>query len=171
MVYWFQLFKGVAPVKKLENFWFYYKKHLLIGLAVILVLGYLGIQKALTPEPDYHIGCVRSTPLTEDELLRLESAFTAAGEDLNGDGQVLVQIHTYYADLTAASPDDQVICALDADLVGGVSGIFLAEDPETFQALTNGIFSDAASAAENGLYLLVRGDAPAHYPALAENLN
>lgn len=171
MVYWSQSVKGAESVKKLENFWFYYKNPLLIALAAVLVLGYLGLQKASTPEPDYHIGLVRSTPLTDDALLRLEHDFSAAGEDRNGDGQVLVQIHTYYVDLAAASPDDQVVCALDADLIGKVSGLFLMEDAPTLRAVTNGILSDTLSVLDNGLELAPRRDAPEYYLALAEKLS
>ena len=85
--------------KRIENIWFYYKKHILIGLAAVLVLAYLGIQKISTEKPDYHIGLVRSEALSAEDLNALNAAFTAAGQDLNGDGQVLVQIHTYYANL------------------------------------------------------------------------
>ena len=84
---------------KLQNFWFYYKKHLLIGLAVLLTLGYLAGQKAAAPQPDYHIGLVRAVPCTQEELDALNARFAAAGEDRNGDGQILVQIHTYFVDL------------------------------------------------------------------------
>ena len=54
--------------KKLQNFWFYYKIPLLAGLAAVLVLTYLGIQKLNTVQPDYHIGLVREIPCTDMEL-------------------------------------------------------------------------------------------------------
>ena len=54
--------------KRIENIWFYYKKHILIGLAAVLVLAYLGIQKLGTEKPDYHIGIVRSESLTAEEM-------------------------------------------------------------------------------------------------------
>ena len=72
--------------KRLQNFWFYNKNYVLIALAALLVLGYLGFQKANTAEPDYHIGLVRASACTEEELRALENTFTAAGADVNGDG-------------------------------------------------------------------------------------
>ena len=160
---------------KLKNFWFYHKNHVLIGLAVVLVLAYLGIQKAGTVQPDYHIGLVRAVPCTDQELQALESRFTAAGEDVNGDGEILVKLHTYYVDLADDAPDAgvnnaEVVQALDADLIGSMSGIFLLEDVETFQQITNGILDDSYAAFDSGLWLAIRADAAAAYTALFQNL-
>lgn len=160
---------------KLQNFWFYYKKHLLIALAVILTLGYLAVQKVVTPQVDYHIGLVRAVPCTEEELDALTARFTAAGEDRNGDGQVLVQIHTYFVDLADDSPNAgvdnaQTVSALDADLIGSVSGIFLLEDVVTFQEITNGILESVIPSFDQGLYFALRKDADAAYKILAANI-
>lgn len=156
-------------MKKLQNFWFYYKKHLLVGLAAVLVLAYLGIQKISTPEPDYHIGLVRSVQLREEELQTLQDAFTAAGRDINGDAQVLVQIHTYYADL-AGAPDADVVQALDADLIGGRSGLFLLEDETAFRNATADILTGDSILLEGGLWLTRRKDASDDYAELAEKI-
>ena len=161
--------------KKLENIWFYYKKHILIGLAVVLVLAYLGIQKVNTEKPDYHIGLVRSEALSLEELNSLNAAFTAAGQDLNGDGQILVQIHTYYADLAddsenAGVNNAEAVQGLDADLIGKMSGIFLLEDVDTFQMLTNGILSADVTPVDYGLFMAPRKDASSAYTDLIENM-
>lgn len=161
--------------KKLENFWFYYKIPLLIGLAAVLVLGYLGVRRLNTTEPDYHIGLVREIPCTDDQLQRLEARFAAAGEDCNGDGQILVKIHTYYVDLADTSENAGVsnadaVQALDADLIGKVSGLFLLEDPETFRRVTGGILAEGSLSVEEGLALTVRADAPEAYLELAGNM-
>ena len=162
-------------MKKLENFWFYYKKHLLIALAVLFTAGYLVIQKSAVPEPDYHIGLVKSAPCTEEELLSWETRFAAAGEDLNGDGQVLVKIHTYFVDLADDSPNAgvnnaQTVSALDADLIGNVSGIFLLEDVVTFQKITGDILEPVNPRFEQGLFYGLRKDAGSGYRNLAEKL-
>ena len=155
--------------KKLENFWFYYKKQFLIGLAVLLVLLYLGIEKFSAVQPDYHIGLVRAAACTEAELKALEDDFTAAGTDVNGDGQVLVQIHTYFTDL-AGAPDANVVQALDADLIGAMSGLFLLEDVDTFRAVTGNILAGTSIPMDGGLFLTVRADAAAAYIDLAGNM-
>ena len=161
--------------KRIENIWFYYKKHILIGLAVVLVLAYLGIQKLGTEKPDYHIGIVRAESLSAEELNALNAVFTAAGQDLNGDGQVLVQFHTYYADLADSSENAGVnnaeaVQGLDADLIGKMSGIFLLEDVETFQRLTNGVLAGDVTSMDYGLFMALRKDAPEAYTDLIANM-
>ena len=163
-------------MEKLRNFWFYYHKHLLIALAVVLIAGYFTAQKAGSPEPDYHIGLVQALPCTEEDLARLEGEFAALGEDTNGDGEVLVQIHTYFVDLadtsgSAVLPEKNPVAALDADLVGGVSGIFLLEDVAAFRAVTGEILAEGAAPFGDALYLTVRRDASDADLRLFENLS
>lgn len=160
---------------KLRNFWYYYKNHTLIALAVLLVAGYLSAQRLSVPDPDYHIGLVQSAPLPDDALNELNATLAAAGEDLNSDGEVLVQIHTFYVDLADPSENAgvnnaQVVSALDADLIGNVSGIFLLEDVETFRSITGNILADTAVAFDGSLFLTLRRDAADAYIRLAESL-
>ena len=161
--------------KKIQNFWFYYKIPFLVGLAVVFILGYLTVQKHTTVQPDYHIGLVRTVPCTDMELQSLKDTFTAAGQDLNGDGEVLVQIHTYYVNLedpaeNAGVANADTIQALDADLIGNVSGIFLLEDVAAFQTVTNNLLSDTSATLENGLYMTIRKNASSAYQLLFDNI-
>lgn len=163
-------------LSKLKNFWFYHKWHLLIGLAVLAVIGYLSMQSAHTAEPDYHIGIVKAVPLSEEALSALEATFTAAGEDVNGDGVVLVQLHPYFVDLADDSPNAgvtnaQTVAALDADLIGKVSGIFLLENIEDFQRITNNMLSNTVVPFGDGLYLTLRRDAGDACIDLVKNLS
>ena len=158
---------------KLKNFWYYHKIHVWIVLAVIAVAVYLGVQSAGVPEADYHVGLITTTPRSEAQLAVLTDSFAHVGADLNADGQVLVQLHTYYVDLADDSPNAGVnnsdkVAARDADLIGKRSGIFLTEDPQTLQAITGGIFSDTPVSFWDGLYLCIRSDAPDSYRQLVE---
>jgi len=163
-------------LSKLKNFWFYYKKPLLIALAVMAVAGYLTMQSAGSVQPDYHVGIVRAVPLSDGDLAELETMLAAAGEDVNGDGEILVQLHPYYVDLADDSPNAgvnnaQTVAALDADLVGHVSGIFLLEDVDTFQRITDGLLEDIQVSFAKGLYLTLRKDADSSYFRLTGNLS
>ena len=162
--------------KKLQNFWFYYKKHLLVAIAVLLVVCYLGSQSAGRDKPDYHIGLVQTLPLPEEALQELEVVFSAAGVDRNGDGKVLVQIHTYYVDLAddsenAGVENAQTVSALDADLIGRVSGLFLLEDVQTFRRITGDILSGSSMPFGDGLTLVPRADTEKEYLTLFERLS
>ena len=163
-----------ALIKKLKNFWYYYKIPVGIGLAVLIVGAYLSLQSAGVPEVDYHIGLISTTPRSDEHLEALTEKLTAAGQDLNSDGQVLVKLHTYYVDLADTSPNAGVnnadkIAALDADLIGGVSGIFLTEAPEVLQSVTNGLLSEPYLPWEDGLSLCIRANAPDAYQPLFES--
>ena len=161
--------------KKIQNFWFYYKIPFLVGLAVVFILGYLTVQKHTTVQPDYHIGLVRTVPCTDMELQGLKDTFTATGQDLNGDGEVLVQIHTYYVNLedpaeNAGVANADTIQALDAALIGNVSGIFLLEDVAAFQTVTNNLLSDTSATLENGLHMTIRKNSSSAYQLLFDNI-
>lgn len=163
-------------VSKIQNFWFYYKKHLLIALAVLLAGGYLAWQNVRRPEPDYHIGLVMTLPCSEAQLQTWESRFAEAGNDCNGDGQVLVKIHTYFVDLADDSPNAgvtnaQTVSALDADLIGKVSGMYLLEDVDTFRQITGQILSDVRLPFDAGLTLVPRSDAQSIYQELFNRLS
>ena len=162
-------------IAKLKNWLWYHKIPLLVAAAVLLVGGYLHFQDRSVPEADYHIGLVSTASYSPEQLAAFQEAAVSAGQDQNGDGQVLVQFHTYPVDLetgdTASGRDSfEIIAALDADLVGRVSGIFLLEDPEAFQTASNGLLAQPYVPWQEGLSLALRGDADTKYLQLFENM-
>lgn len=162
--------------KKLQNFWYYYKVPVIIILAVLAVGVYLYSQRE-TVEADYRVAVVAARGCSDEQLARLKTVLTAAGQDLNGDGSVTVKIRVYRFAIGAEGQDMNEIGGLDADLVGKVSGLFFVEDPEGFEAATNGIgtvadavpvrdiplFSDCGI---DELYLLIRSGADPAYEVL-----
>lgn len=163
-----------AYAEKLKNWWWYHKVHVLIVVLILAGVGYMFAQSAGKPKADYHIGLVRADACTEEYVETLKAEISAAGEDQNGDGKVLVQLHCYIVDLAddsenAGSNNYQTVASLDADLVGKVSGIFLTDAPQTLQTVTGGIFQPAAPYGE-GLWLCLRTDAEAQYNELLVQL-
>lgn len=132
---------------------YHWKQMLLILILVIcivsLTLYTLGVGRT---SPDYQIACIGSCALSEKAEEALAAAVAAAGEDLNGDGQVLVTVNQYTGAPgslqtpteesmgidTAASTTVQLI----ADTQAETSCLFLMEDAEAFQEYT-GLLSDA----------------------------
>ena len=158
-------------IAKLKNWWWYHKKLVLLAALAAAALLYMGIQDRQTVKPDYHVGLVSTTPFSPEQISQMEEVFRMAGEDRNEDGQVTVQIHTYAVNLADEDPNSgyynhEILSALDGDLVGNMSGIFLLDDPETFQRITGGILSDTVVSGEYGLFLTVRDDADAAYHQL-----
>lgn len=130
-------------IKWLENLWYHHKAILLITAAVLICGVYLRGQMSSSPEPDYYTAIVSPDYYPDEQLYALQEALRAAGTDRNGDGTVTVQLKTYHVALGADGQDINEIGALDADLSGKVSALFLLADADAFEAATNGILSAA----------------------------
>lgn len=139
-----QKYKDVKPdapheltgAEKRKNWWHYHKWHVvaavvLVLIATDLVWGFLGRGE---PKPDYQIAYVGSSSLPDDTAAAVETAFASLGDDLNGDGQVLVRLNQY---ASSADADPSAVAAakvqLMADVMEQESFFFLLEDPEDFQ--------------------------------------
>lgn len=140
-------YKDVPPDKPLvltkkqrwNNWWHYHKWHVIIGAVLLLttvsILRYalgIGITK-----PDYQIAYVGSAPLPEDTVAALESQLTAFGEDVNGDGKVVIKINQYPTDSMEEGTDAAAYASASAvrlmgDLESRQSCLFILEDAETF---------------------------------------
>ena len=125
--------------QRLEN-WFYYNKlWLLIGLVILWILGsmlwnLLGIGQTT---PDYTFSYVGRLKLPQDCVTALETSLAQLGEDLNSDGEVVVKLNQHvvtdnsYADNMTYSYGAQV--TILADITEAESHFFLLEDPIDFQ--------------------------------------
>jgi hypothetical protein len=125
--------------QRLEN-WFYYNKlWVLAGLVILWVIGsmlwnVLGIGQT---SPDYTISYVGRLKLPEDCAVALENAVAQFGEDLNGDGEVVIKLDQHvvtdnsYADNATYSYGAEITVL--ADITEGESHFFLLEDPVDFQ--------------------------------------
>ena len=167
--------------KRLVNFWYYHRIHILIAVLILAAGGYLLLQQIGKVPADYEIAVVSGEYYSDEQLSALQAVFTAAGADLNGDGETVVQIHRYRLKIGENGQDAAEISALDADLVGKVSGLFLLENPSAFEEATNGICrsSDAVSCADTAelsgenwreLFLAVREEADEKYAAMLDAL-
>ena len=81
--------------KKVDNFWYYYKFHVLIG-AFLLFMVIVFIKDMLGKvDYDYNIAFVTDYMIADEDSQALQGYFEANAEDLNGDGEVHVQIQNY----------------------------------------------------------------------------
>ncbi|MGM9536997.1 MAG: hypothetical protein ACI3VN_01555 [Candidatus Onthomonas sp.] len=130
--------------EKLANWWYYHKAHILIGALVILFVSYLVWQTVRTPEADYTIGWVGAYALDSAAEDQITQGLAQYGEDLNGDGQVYIQIHQMPLNLAAALEQEGAnseteltsFMALEADMSACQSVIFLTDDPASFWSYT-----------------------------------
>ncbi len=125
----------LTPAQKRKNWWDYHKWHVAFSVAALAIAGNL-LWSALglgTPLPDYQVAYVGSNSLPEDTAAGLEQGFAALGEDLNGDGKVLVKLHQYTVSHTDTSVATAAAASLMGDILACESHFFLLENPEQFQ--------------------------------------
>ena len=122
--------------EKRENFWFYYKWHVIVG-AVVLLIAILFIKDmALRKDPDYTVGVLTQTgiPVTAQEAL--EEKLAQFFDDRNGDGEVTVSVQSYTIPLEGDTDDPYTVMAgmtqLTGDLQAYTSMIFLTNDAALF---------------------------------------
>ena len=126
--------RELTPAEKRKNWWDYHKWHVAVALCLMAILGSIVWNALHQVRPDYQIAYVGEYALPDDTAAALEAGFAALGEDLNGDGSVVVRLVQY---ASSGGTDAQAIMAAEvrlmADLTEYESYFFLLEDPERFQ--------------------------------------
>ena len=115
--------------KKLDNFWYYYKYHVLIGAFVLCMLIVFVKDMLEKVDYDYEIGFVTDYIMTEEEISALQQVFEQDAEDLNGDGEIHVAVYNYtWPDENQEGYDMQLFMAgqtrFTVDMQEGTSMIF-----------------------------------------------
>ncbi len=135
--------KELTPQEKRRNWWDYHKWHVVIAIACLLfaVVQVSGVVHSARNKPDYTIAYVGYTELPDDLARALETAIATKGEDLNGNGQVQVELVQYRFFDERADTDpalwEQAYSAsmqLTSSIEMVESMIYLLEDPAAFNA-------------------------------------
>lgn len=138
--------RDLTPRQRLEHWWHYHWYFVLLVLAAAgLGIYFASAWGSAVPE-DYSVAWVGPCYLDEEVQTALTAALAAYGEDVNGDGQVVVRIRQLALDLrsiaqrgTNGQQEYADLLALDADLNCGQSTLFLLADPEAFQAYSGAL--------------------------------
>ncbi len=131
--------------EKWANWWDYNLKWvILIGIAVVFV-GYNFIgQYFFTTKPDYNVAVVAPYYLPDDTVNALQTQLAQFGEDLNGDGKVVVALNVYTMDYSQGDTETESeayltmagTIKLSTDVQGALSSVFLLYDPAGFEEST-----------------------------------
>ena len=119
---------------KWNNFWFYHKVHVLVGLIGVCFVAFLIYDMVSKVDPDYNVGIISSYSIPTEVSEQLADEIEKYGYDRNGDGEVIVRINTFeIAQGEAASVTDPNMqmagfVKLSGDLQTGESYIFLTDD-------------------------------------------
>ena len=126
--------RELTPAEKRKNWWHYHKWHVALCVGLAVILGSIVWNALHQVKPDYQIAYVGTNALPDDTAAAVKAAFDGLGEDLNGDGKVVVQLVQY---ASSGGADAQTFMAAEvrlmADLTECGSYFFLLEDPERFQ--------------------------------------
>lgn len=160
---------------KLKNFWYYHKYHLLIAAAALGIVVYSFLPGS-EPDADYHISIVSALPCTEECLEEIEARIAEAGRDVNGDGETIVTLHSFAVDLESRDPNAgymnyEKVAALDADLVGRVSLLYLFEAPEAFREAAGAVMQEPYLPFDEQFTMALRNYPGTEYVELFETLS
>ncbi len=124
--------------ERIRNWWDYHTGWVVFGIVVLIMAIFLIRDMFFRPRPDYDVGYVSVDPLPEEVLTALRDRLQEMGEDVNGDGRVIVEILSY-----SMGFDEQSLLDVDAvssgmtrltgDLMSGDLYVMLLTDPEGFQ--------------------------------------
>ena len=127
-----------------SNWWDYNLKWVIgIGIVVAYVAySFIG-QYFFTTHPDYNIAVVSPSYLPESTTAALQETLAAYGEDLNGDGKVVVKVNVYTIQFSGDDTDAYLEMAgttkLSTDIQSALSSIFILYDPAGFQSQTGAL--------------------------------
>lgn len=129
--------RELTQKEKRQNWWHYHKWHVVLCVLAVLLVGNTIWEIVFNKGnvPDYQVGFIGSDNLPADTVTALETALEALGEDLNGDGQVLVRVNQYLLNVDDANY--MVSYGAQAQLMADTTDYqlfyFLMEDPKRFQ--------------------------------------
>lgn len=132
--------------KKLDNFWYYYKYHTMAAVFALFCIIIFVRDMMNKVEYDYSIAFMGNYVMADEDNLNLQKWFEENAEDLNGDGEVHVQISDYHM---AEDMDPQMFAAsqtkFTVDIQEGTSMLFFLS-PENYENLKDqGIFEEDAA--------------------------
>lgn len=121
-----------------QNWWDYNLKWVILGALALIALGFLIHDMFFRARPDYEIAVVAASVPPEETQDALEAKIAEYGEDLNGDGEVMVELIVYEMNFDAPNySDPQMLEAattrLTVDMSSGEVYLVLLQDPEGFQ--------------------------------------
>lgn len=113
----------LTPKQKRENFWFYYKYHVLIGIAVLVVIVTSIIEIVNRPKYDMKIVMVTDNTTTQSQEEALADFFEQYIYDYDGNGEVSIGFELQNLPLSGNIDEDED----KAQMIEAMQTRFLAE--------------------------------------------
>lgn len=131
--------------KKYENFWYYYKPFVIIGVAFALILALLLSQCAKRINYDMEIVYFTYTPVLSAQLEEATDYFKQYATDINGNGKVDVLLINCSIDPNGSDEQyrNNILTKLQALIVGNPKAMLFITDSESIKYFDN-ISSDVS---------------------------
>lgn len=113
--------RQLTKKEKAANWWHYHRVHLAAAALGLVMVGWLAADLLNKENPDYQIGLITQQAIPQQVLTELGDALSPLGQDLNGDGSVLVRVAGYQVDLGAFDPDAPLVAEADPSSAGANS--------------------------------------------------
>lgn len=124
-----------TPRSWLENFWYHHKVGILITVFSLVALAIVIGQMVTRERPDYKVVLVTENALLPDQVTYLEQFLAPYGVDVNGDGEVVVQIAALHLGGSVYTNQDANAQALQMHLISGDTLLYIYE-PQYAERLT-----------------------------------
>ncbi len=126
-----------TPKEKWDNFWFQYKWHTIIIVALAAVLSVLIAQCATRTVYDYEVVYFSYTATLDEQVKLIADYLTLDAEDLNGDGEVNVQVVNCSFSKTSGDVQyrNTMMTKLQAIIAGDEKAIIYITDKEGYEYL------------------------------------
>ncbi len=134
--------KPKTPKSWLENFWYHHKVGTLIGTFALVALTILIVSTVTRERPDYTAVMVTENGLFPDEVTYLEGILAQYGEDINGDGKVVVSINNLSLGGQVYANQQANAQALQMQLITGDTLLYLYES--TYEQRLTAVGQDGA---------------------------
>ena len=116
-----------TPKSWLENFWYHHKVGIMIVSVTLVALTVIIVQTVTRVRPDYTAVLVTENALMSEEVAYLEQVLADYGEDVNGDGKVVVDINNLFLGGKVYANQDANAQALQMQLITGDTLLYLYE--------------------------------------------
>lgn len=132
--------RNYTKQEKAANWWHYQKWYVIAGVVAVIIVAWIVRDVVFQVKPDYEVGYVGQSELPPDTVEALQTTLASFGEDLNGDGKVVVTVNQFTVDFNDSDNTDAYtqmagVTKLSADLsTEKGSYLFLLQDPEGFEA-------------------------------------
>lgn len=116
-----------TPKSWLENFWYHHKVGVIVGGFTLIALVILIVHTVTRERPDYTAVLVTENALLSEEVAYLEQVLAEYGEDVNGDGEIVVQINNLFLGGKQYANQDVNAQSLQVQLITGDTLLYLYE--------------------------------------------